>query len=35
VYVYYGLNSLFKSAKINDESINMKALNIGVIFYIL
>jgi hypothetical protein len=35
VYAYYGLNSLFKSAKIQDESIVMKALNIGVIFYIL
>lgn len=35
VYAYYGLNSLFKSAKINDESVNMKALNIGIIFYIL
>ena len=35
VYAYYGLNSLFKSAKIEDESINVKALNIGVIFYIL
>jgi hypothetical protein len=35
VYVYYGLNSLFKSAKIDDQSIAMKPLNIGVIFYIL
>jgi hypothetical protein len=35
VYAHYGLNSLFKSAKIEGESINMKALNIGVIFYIL
>lgn len=35
VYVHYGLNSLFNSAKIEGESINMKALNIGVIFYIL
>ena len=35
LYAYYGLNSLFKSAKINDESVNMKALNIGIIFYIL
>jgi hypothetical protein len=35
VYAQYGLNSLFKSAKIEGESINMKALNIGVIFYIL
>jgi hypothetical protein len=35
VYVYYGLNSLFKSAKIDNQSIAMKSLNIGVIFYIL
>ena len=35
VYLYYGLNSLFKSAKVNDQSIAMKPLNIGVIFYIL
>lgn len=35
VYAHYGLNSLFKSAKIEDESIDMKALNIGIIFYIL
>lgn len=35
VYVYYGLNSLFKSAKTATESIRMNALNVGVIFYIL
>lgn len=35
VYAYYGLNSLFHSAKTNSESIDMNALNIGVIFYIL
>ena len=35
VYAYYGLNSLFHSAKSNIESIDMNALNIGVIFYIL
>lgn len=35
VYAHYGLNSLFKSAKIEGESIDMKALNIGIIFYIL
>jgi len=35
LYAYYGLNSLFKSAKINDEAINMKAFNLGIIFYIL
>ncbi|NDP27992.1 MAG: PorT family protein [Flavobacterium sp.] len=35
VYAYYGLNSLFHSAKTNSESIDINALNIGVIFYIL
>jgi hypothetical protein len=35
LYAYYGLNSLFKSATVNGEPINMKALNIGIIFYIL
>lgn len=35
LYAYYGLNPVFKSAKINDESVAMKSLNFGVIFYIL
>ena len=35
LYAYYGLNPLFKSAKINDESVKMKSLNFGIIFYIL
>ncbi len=35
LYAYYGLNSIFQSAKIGAESINMNSLNIGVIFYIL
>ncbi|WP_268848636.1 porin family protein [Flavobacterium aestivum] len=36
LYAYYGLNSLFKStAKVNDESIKMNALSIGIMFYIL
>jgi len=35
LYAYYGLNSLFKSAKTNSESIDMNSLNIGVMFYIL
>ena len=35
VYAYYGLNSLFQSAKTNAESIDMNSLNIGVMFYIL
>lgn len=35
IYAYYGLNPLFKSAKINGEAIAMKSMNIGIIFYIL
>lgn len=35
LYAYYGLNPLFKSAKINGEPVNMKSLNFGIIFYIL
>lgn len=35
VYVYYGLNPIFKTAEVNGEKIDMKALKIGVIFYIL
>ncbi|MEZ7499655.1 porin family protein [Flavobacterium sp. Arc3] len=35
VYAYYGLNSIFKTAEIDGEKVNMKSLNIGIIFYIL
>ena len=35
VYGYYGLNSIFKTAKIADESLDIHSLNIGVMFYIL
>ena len=35
LYAYYGLNSLFKSAQVNGEPIDIKALNLGIIFYIL
>lgn len=35
IYAYYGLNSLFRSAKTNTESIDMNSLNIGFMFYIL
>lgn len=35
LYLYYGLNPLFQSAKVNDESVNMQSLNFGIIFYIL
>jgi len=34
-HAYYGLNPLFKSAKIDGESIDMKTLNLGLMFYIL
>lgn len=34
-YVYYGLNSIFKSAKIDGQDIKMNTLNIGLQFYIL
>jgi hypothetical protein len=33
VYAYYGLNSLFQSAKTTTESIDMNSLNVGIIFY--
>ncbi len=36
IYLYYGLNPIFKNeAKINEESININAIKIGLIFYIL
>jgi hypothetical protein len=35
VYAYYGLNPIFKSAKINNQPLEMNVMNIGVIFYIL
>lgn len=35
VYAYYGLNTLFKSAKIGNESLNINSMNIGIMFYIL
>jgi len=35
LYVYYGLNPIFKSAQIDGENIDMKSLNIGLIFYML
>ena len=35
-YLYYGLNPIFKNkAKINEESIDINAIKIGLIFYIL
>lgn len=35
VYAYYGLNSLFRSAKTTTEPIEMNSMNIGFMFYIL
>lgn len=36
IYMYYGFNPLFKSsAKINNRSIEMSTMNIGLMFYIL
>lgn len=35
VYAYYGLNPLFKSAEIDGKKINMNAVTLGLIFYIL
>jgi len=32
---YYGLKPVYKSAKTASESLEMKTLNIGLIFYIL
>jgi hypothetical protein len=32
---YYGINSLYKNVFVNNESIDMKTLNIGLMFYIL
>ena len=34
-HAYYGLNSLFKSATIADQNIDMTTLNLGLMFYIL
>lgn len=35
VRFYYGLNSLFKNATVNGESIDIKQFNVGLMFYIL
>jgi Outer membrane protein beta-barrel domain len=34
-YAYYGLSSIYKSAKINGEDIKMTTFNLGLQFYIL
>jgi hypothetical protein len=35
INLYYGLNTFFKNAQVNNESIDLKQLNIGLIFYIM
>lgn len=35
VYACYGLNPIFKSINVDGQKVNMKSLNVGVIFYIL
>jgi hypothetical protein len=35
LYMYYGLNPLFQKATLNGASVNMRAFNLGIIFYIL
>ncbi len=34
-HAYYGLNSIFKSGEVNGEKLQMKTLNLGLMFYIL
>lgn len=35
LYTYYGLNTLFKSGNLNGNSVGLRTLNIGLMFYIL
>jgi len=35
VNIYYGFSPIFKSASVNGEKIDMRTLNIGLMFYIL
>lgn len=35
IYAYYGLNSLFQSAKTNTEFVDMNSFNVGIMFYLL
>ncbi len=35
VYVHYGVNSLFKSGQVGTEKVQLRSLNLGLIFYIL
>jgi hypothetical protein len=34
-HAYYGLNPIFKNAKVDGQSIDMKTFNLGLMFYIL
>ena len=34
-YVYYGLQNIFKKAILNDSPVEMRTLNLGLMFYIL
>lgn len=35
IYVYYGLNPIFNNATVKNQSVDMNALKVGLIFYIL
>ena len=35
IHLYYGLNTVFSEAKINDEVIDTRVIKIGLMFYIL
>ncbi len=35
VYIYYGLNPIFEGISLNNKSVDMNAVKIGLIFYIL
>jgi hypothetical protein len=35
LYIYYGLNPIFKTAQTTTTTVDIKSLNIGLIFYIL
>jgi Outer membrane protein beta-barrel domain len=35
IFAYYGLNTLFQNAKTSTATIDMNALNVGIMFYIL
>jgi hypothetical protein len=35
LHLYYGLNSIFKNNKLNDEPINLTLIKVGLMFYVL